>query len=288
MATPGDANGHPNGSTIGTDEQDERTQKLVIENNYFVGGAVNPRGNDQKITDDGDHIVFSGFKHFNTGGVVSDPTVLEGVGLSSAGQENWLVYEDTDQHIFALAPTKQPAIQFSHNWDNVGLRLTESGSVGIRPPKRQSRAFWQSHGQLYSYQLYSNFYFGIALGARDFASLYTAKNTRSWPYTPHPVANGAEEPYILRRYGFFFAHLQAAEALADVAGLKIAAIYNHHSEKRDISAAERGEVAEWVASMKVVATNTALRVTSGVFEVTGARARASKVCTILWHIRSRS
>ena len=112
-------------NVVGTDEQKERTQKLIIENNYFVGGAVNPRDNDQKITDDGDAIIFSGFKHFNTGGVVSDLTVLEGV------------YEGTDQHIFALAPSKQAAIQFAHNWDNIGLRLTESGSVkidGVRVP----------------------------------------------------------------------------------------------------------------------------------------------------------
>ena len=66
-------------AVVGTDEQNDRTQKLIIENNYFVGGAVNPRDNDQKIVDEGDHIVFSGFKHFSTGGVVSDLTVLEGV-----------------------------------------------------------------------------------------------------------------------------------------------------------------------------------------------------------------
>ena len=69
-------------AVVGTDDQNERTQKLIIENNYFVGGAVNPRDNDQIIKDDGDHIVFSGFKHFNTGGVVSDLTVLEGVKWS--------------------------------------------------------------------------------------------------------------------------------------------------------------------------------------------------------------
>lgn len=68
-------------NVVGTDEQKDRTQKLIIENNYFIGGAVNPRDNDQKITDDGNHIIFSGFKHFNTGGVVSDLTVLEGVRL---------------------------------------------------------------------------------------------------------------------------------------------------------------------------------------------------------------
>ena len=67
---------------VGTDEQHDRTQKLIIENNYFVGGAVNPRDNDQVIADDGDYIVFNGFKHFNTGGVISDLTVLEGVMVS--------------------------------------------------------------------------------------------------------------------------------------------------------------------------------------------------------------
>ncbi|KAL9577987.1 MAG: hypothetical protein Q9203_007258, partial [Teloschistes exilis] len=171
------------------------------------------------------------------------------------------VYEDTDKHIFALAPTKQPAIQFLHKWDNVGLRLTEPGSVKIEIIQL----------------VFSNFYIRIALGALNFASDYTAKNTRFWPYTPHPVAKGTEEPYILQRYGSFFAYLRAAEALADVAGLKIAAIYNDCSQKRDITAAERGEVAGWVASVKVVATDTALRVTSRVGEVTGARATASKV-----------
>lgn len=65
-------------AVVGTDEQNDRTQKLIIENNYFVGGAVNPRDNDQKIRNDGDYVIFSGFKNFNTGGVVSDLTVLEG------------------------------------------------------------------------------------------------------------------------------------------------------------------------------------------------------------------
>ena len=66
-------------AVVGTDEQNDRTQKLIIENNYFIGGAVNPRDADHKIADGGDHVIFSGQKNFNTGGVVSDLTVLEGV-----------------------------------------------------------------------------------------------------------------------------------------------------------------------------------------------------------------
>lgn len=105
---------------VGTPEQVERTHELIISNNYFVGGAVNPRDNDLKITSEGDELVFNGFKHFNTGGVVSDLTVLEGV------------LDGTEDHVFAIVPTKQPGFQFLHNWENTGLRLTESGSVKIK------------------------------------------------------------------------------------------------------------------------------------------------------------
>ena len=125
--------------------------------------------------------------------------------------------------------------------------------------------------------VFSNFYIGIALGALDYSTKYTATNTRPWPYGGGNVASSGDEFYILERYGNFSAHLRAAEALADRAGQVIANIYNTRSEKRDITAQERGEAAEWVASVKVVATDTALRVTAGVFETTGARATTTKV-----------
>lgn len=64
-------------------------------------GAVNPRDNDLLITEEGDHLVFDGFKNFNTGGVVSDLTVLEGV------------YAGTEYHIFAFVPTAQPGMEFA-------------------------------------------------------------------------------------------------------------------------------------------------------------------------------
>lgn len=44
-----------------------------------------------------------------------------------------------------------------------------------------------------------------------------------------------------------------------------------------MTAEERGRATEWVASVKVVATDTALRVTSSVFEFTSARAASKKV-----------
>lgn len=81
-------------NVVGTDEQADRWQKTIIEGNFFIGvsrspyrwisliweGAVNPRDSDLNIVSDGDHIVFDGFKNFNTG--VSTPTHV--IPLASA------------------------------------------------------------------------------------------------------------------------------------------------------------------------------------------------------------
>ncbi|KAL6244786.1 hypothetical protein RBB50_008314 [Rhinocladiella similis] len=270
-------------SVVGTDEQKHRIQKLILDNDWFIGGAVNPRNADLKITSDGNEIVFNGLKNFNTGGVISDATVLEGV------------LEGTEDHIFALVPTRQPGINFGHDWDNVGMRLTESGSVrieNIRAPWSDALG-WDAQTKrpidavlkipfasllLPTIQLvFSNFYLGIGLGALDEARKWTTTKTRAWPFGGDNKVRATDEFYVLSRYGSFFAHLRAAEALADRAGEAISSLYADHGDKRDVTAERRGEVAEWVASIKVVATDEALKVTAGVFEVTGASATARKV-----------
>jgi alkylation response protein AidB-like acyl-CoA dehydrogenase len=97
---------------------------------------------------------------------------------------------------------------------------------------------------------------------------------------PQNKEKATDEFYILSTYGNFFAHLRAATALADKAGLEIDALYENSGDtetRAKVTAEARGEAAEWVASVKVTATDTGLRVTSGVFEVTGAKATAAKV-----------
>lgn len=218
--------------------------------------------------------------------MISDLTVLEGV------------YEGTDHHIFAFAKTDQPGIQFSHNWDNIGLRLSESGGVKIdnvavpwsealgwdvqkKEPNREILQIPFASLLLPTIQLvFSNFYLGIALGAQQYASKYTAKNTRAWPFGGDNKDSAVDEFYILERYGNFHAHLRAAVALADRAGDEASQTYTKYSgsatTRAQLTARERGELAEWVASVKVVTNDTALRVTAGVFEVTGARATSTK------------
>ncbi|BEJ15749.1 hypothetical protein CspHIS471_0503540 [Cutaneotrichosporon sp. HIS471] len=263
---------------VGSEEQAEALHKLYVTNNYYIGGAVNPRDNDLKITDVGEEITYSGFKHFTTGAAISDLIVLEGALASG-------------EHIFAVVPTKQPGIEFAHNWNNVGLRLTESGSATLT----DVRAHWSAAlgwkdkkidlavlGIAYPTLLlpliqlvFSNFYLGIAQGALATAKGYTTTTTRPWPFGGDNKDKATDEFYILERYGNFYAHLAAAEALTDKAGVLASALTA--KPRAEVTARERGEFAELVASVKVVNTDTALRVTGGLFEVTGARATASKV-----------
>lgn len=245
---------------------------------------MNPRDNDSRITraPSGDGLVFNGFKNFNTGGVISDLTVLEGA------------YEDTENRIFTLVPTDQPGIVFSYNWNNIGLRLTESGSVKIDqvPVSWENALGWSAETKspiaeilqrpfasllVPTIQLvFANFYIGIAHGALRTARQYTLTQTRPWPFTHDPKQSATDEHYILARYGKFLASLRAADTLADRAGKELSDLYRDQGEKRDVTARGRGEAASWVTSIKVFATHTALEVTGGVFEVTGARSTAEK------------
>lgn len=68
--------------------------------------------------------------------------------------------------------------------------------------------------------------------------------------------------------------------MTDRAGEQVSHVYGQYAgdlpSRARLQARERGELAEWVASAKVVTTDTGLRVTAGVFEVTGSRATSEK------------
>lgn len=276
---------------VGTPEQIAAVEQAAGENQWFFGGAVNPRDADLRIRVEGDELVFSGRKSFSTGGRVSDVTVLEGV------------IEGTETHVFAIVPTDQPGIRFAGDWDSLGQRLTESGSVEIvdvRTPWESAAGFVQTdQGWVFQPRVYNtlnvpliqivfaNFYIGIAEGALTTAASYTREKTRAWPYTPDLKGRGAEEFYVLETYGDLRSRLWAAEALVERAATYIEAI-NAHADT--VTEEERGEAAVIIAAAKQVAIDVGLDIGSRIFEVTGARATASSVgLDIFWrNIRTHS
>ncbi|WP_370248851.1 acyl-CoA dehydrogenase family protein [Nocardioides sp.] len=264
---------------VATPEQIAAVEQQATEQQWFYGGAVNPRDADLVITEEGGELVFRGEKSFSTGGRISDVTVLEGV------------LEGTDQHIFAIVPTDQPALRFKGDWDSLGQRLTESGGVvvdGVRVPW-EAAAGWVQRAdgrrefvpRVYNTLnvpliqiVFANFYLGIAEGALTTAATYTRDRTRAWPYATDPKRVATEEFYVQEIYGDLRSRLWAAEALAERAAAAIESINTHPDT---VTAAERGEAAVLIAAAKQVAIDVGLDIGTKVYEVTGARATHSSV-----------
>ncbi|MEC3978764.1 acyl-CoA dehydrogenase family protein [Amycolatopsis sp. H20-H5] len=259
---------------VATDEQVSAVEELYTNNNFFFGGAVNPRDSDLSIREEGDEIVYNGHKSFSTGSRVSDLTVLEGI------------LECTEDHVFAIVPSNQDGIVFHKDWDNIGQRLTESGSVTItdvRVPWASAAGYVDKKFRPLTYNtlnvpaiqlVFTNFYLGIAQGALETALDYTSEQTRAWPYGGDNKDSATEEWYILDAYGDLQAKLWAAQALTDKAGAAISAVL--HAPRGELTAEARGEIAVLVAAAKQRVIETGLEIGTRIFELTGARASASK------------
>lgn len=241
---------------------------------WFYGGAVNPRDADLAAVDRGDHLVISGHKTFSTGSKVSDVTWLEAA------------LPGRDDHVFGLIRSDDPAVTFHDGWDALGQRLTESGSVtvdGAVVPwsgalgwvDKTYRPHVYSTLCLVAIQLvFTSFYLGIASGGLRTALEYTRSRTRAWPYGGDDRQRAVDEPYVLDTYGDLQSKLWAAEALADRAGEAICAL---HLDPDALTPRARGEVAVLVAAAKQRAIDVGLEIGTRVFEVTGARATASDI-----------
>ncbi|WP_244250441.1 acyl-CoA dehydrogenase family protein [Rathayibacter festucae] len=260
---------------VGTPEQIAAVEQQATEGNLLYGGAVNPRDSDLTVREEGDELVFTGRKSFSTGGVVSDLTVLEGV------------LEGTDTHVFAIVPTAQDGIVFGRDWNSLGQRLTESGSVeirGVRVPWAAAAGFVDRVFQPLVYntlnvptiqQVFAEFYLGIAQGALERAAQYTRESTRAWPYGGDDTARASEEWYILEGYGDLQSRLWADEALIDATGAALSAAL--HAPREELTPRRRGEIAVRIAAAKARIVEDGLAAATRVFELTGARASSSSV-----------
>jgi len=258
----------------GTPEQAAALDRDATRAGWFFGGAVNPRDADLTATDTGAELLFTGHKTFSTGSKVSDVTWLEG---AVPGHE---------AHAFALAPSDHPGIRFHDDWDALGQRLTESGSVtidGVALPWSAALGWVDKEFVpqvrntlcLVAIQLvFTNFYLGIAGGGLTTAAEHTRTRTRPWPYGGDNRERAVDEPYVVDTHRALQAKLWAAEALADRAGELLAAL---HEDLDALTPRQRGEAAVLVAAAKQRAVDVGLEVGTRVYEVTGARATASSV-----------
>ncbi|BAH50396.1 acyl-CoA dehydrogenase family protein [Rhodococcus opacus] len=266
---------------VGTEPQIGAVEELYTSNRFLFGGAVNPRDTDLTIVDRGDTLVYNGVKSFSTGGRATDLTVLEGI------------IEGTATHVFAIVPTAQDGIVFRGDWDNLGQRLTDSGSVEINDVEVDwsgAAGFVDKEFQPLVYNtlnfpaleiVFANFYVGIARGALDTAAEYTRTRTRPWPYGGDDKELATDEWYLREGYGDLQSKLWAAEAFVDQVNLEANGVL--HDARENLTEQARGDLAVRIAAAKIRAADVALEIGTKVFELTGARATSNTVgLDIFW------
>jgi alkylation response protein AidB-like acyl-CoA dehydrogenase len=242
---------------------------------WLWGDAVNPVDPDLELVPDGDGYLLRGRKNFATGVSTGDASVVAGSVRHPDGTAG--------DHLLVVVRGDDPGLHRGGDWDNLGQRLSASGSVTfddvVIGPDQVVGALGGDHATPRAslvtpaiQAVFGNLYLGIAEGALATAREYTLGTSRPWLLSDS--AHAAADPYVLANYGRLVSSVRAVRALADEAGLALAGA---DAAGDALSWAERGELAELVAALKVVSTDVALHVTSTIFEVTGARATSNAV-----------
>ncbi|WNZ27044.1 monooxygenase [Leptolyngbya sp. NK1-12] len=256
---------------FGTPEQKIRYYTNLAQHDWYFGDSVNPRDPDLILIPDGEHFRLNGIKHFSTGAKSSDIIVITGIR------------SDLGNVLFALVPSNREGVILNDDWDYIGQRQTDSGSVEFRnvlihhdeilgdPDSQAHPSPFATLVTPLIQSVFVNLYLGIALGAFEAARRYTLSTTRPWIFSPAETAR--QDPYIIEQYGDLWVNLRATISHTDYVATVLQAAWDKGEQ---LTAAERGEVAVTIATAKVLSTRVALETTSKIFEVTGTRAAASR------------
>jgi alkylation response protein AidB-like acyl-CoA dehydrogenase len=261
---------------FGNPEQKALYLGKTVSENWFWGNATN--GLDTRATlvwrdgkDAGDgHYELNGIKSFCSGATGSD--MLNITAPRSA---------DPADRVFLSIPTNRSGIKVLDDWDNLGQRQTDSGSVTFDKVRVEAHEVLGPPGTsgtpratlrtLVSQLILIEIYIGNAQGALLNAWKYTHEQGRPW-FTSG-VARAIDDPFTQQHYGDLRIALRGATALAEDAAARLQKAW----ERGDaLTAAERGELAVAIYETKIAAARAALDITAKIFEVMGARATAAK------------
>jgi alkylation response protein AidB-like acyl-CoA dehydrogenase len=258
---------------FGTEGQIAEAESHYTRNCYFYGGAINPRDKDIVAVDEGATLRLNGTKSFASGSAVSDLTCLTGK------------LED-GRLVFVIADSKSPSLVYNYDWDNIGQRQTESGSISVTDlvvpwsaaigyvDKKVTPMTYNTLSLLTLQLIMTNMYLGIAEGAMESAAEYTRTKTRPWPYGGDNKDSATDEWYILEAYGDFRSKLWAAEALIERVNEELAGLL--HGPREAVTFKQRGDVAVRISAAKQRIIRDGLDVCSRIFEVMGARSTAAE------------
>lgn len=250
----------------GTTEQRESFERQTAEHHWFWANALVTRDRGLFLRPEGEHFRLDGMKRFGTGVAVADVTLVSAV------------MDGRPDPVTLVLPAGRAGLSFGADWNNMGQRRTASGSVhfdGVPVYRHElllephTGLAFRTFSALVSQTTKSFVYLGLAQGALEHAKSYLQTQARAWN-SGHNRAT--DDPYTLRRYGELWMEWRGAQALANEVAQSVQKAWE---QGWNLTEQERGEVAVQAAAAKTLTGRVGLSVTSGLFEVMGARATAS-------------
>lgn len=251
----------------GSEEQKEHFYRETAKHDYFWGNAFNPV--DIKLTAQktANGYLLNGIKTFCSGSADSDLLLISAT------------VDEQDEPLLAVIPTKRIGVDVKGDWDNMGQRQTDSGTilfdhVEVADSEVLQRGF--NHSEFSKLRLniatfvLNHLYLGITEGALEAALVYTKEQTR--PRSPiHTSA--IEDPIIQHHYGTFYVQVEAANLVVAKADVILQNLWDHPEK---ITSEDRDQLDTALQTAKIFTTQTGLDVTSRIFEVMGSRATSSR------------
>jgi alkylation response protein AidB-like acyl-CoA dehydrogenase len=254
----------------GSQAQSDWLLAETARKNWFWGNALNPLDKRTSLVPvQHDRYVINGRKSFCSGALDSDMLIVSAI-------------RSQDQKFMVAAiPSGRDGIRIHNDWDSIGQRQTDSGTVEFTDVIVAQDEFLVTPGPLGSTRaslrsciaqlILSNIFLGLAEGAFAEARDYTLAQTRPW-IAAAGIESAADDPYILQQYGQFFVNLQAAQTLTDLAGESLQRAWENGEA---VTENQRGRCSIDIAVSKATTTKVGLEITNGMFEVMGARAAAA-------------
>lgn len=250
---------------FGRPDQWQPLFEQTVRQRWFWGNAVNPLDTRTTSTPHQGWREFTGRKSFCSGARDSDMLV---VSARQDGQERIVI---------GAIPTARKGVIVHPDWDSMGQRQTDSGSVVLDRVRVEDNEIFTEPGPLGSTyatlrpllaQLsFANVFLGLAEGALNEARRYTRTQARIWSASPADTVT--QDPYVLQHYGEFWVELEAARALTQRAAEQFDACWR---AENTLTKLQRGQTALAIAAAKVATTRVGLNISSRMFEVMGARA----------------
>lgn len=236
----------------GTEEQWTEAYRETSASGLFWGNALNPRDPRTVLRARGGKLVVDGVKSFCSGAGDSDRLIVSAL-------------REDGKLMVAVIPTGRSGVRVLGDWDAIGQRQTDSGTVELHEVEVHEHELLTTPGPLGSpfaslrsciaQSILVHVYLGIAEGALEVVQ------------RAHRISS--DDAVRLVRAGELLVELEGAAALAERARVGLDRSWERGEA---LSEQERAEAATVVALAKVATTRAGLSVTSRMFELLGARA----------------